>query len=46
MAFLTPFLHTGNLYQNEECSDIVLDVGGERFHAHKVILASRCEYFR
>ncbi|XP_067943709.1 BTB/POZ domain-containing protein 9-like [Watersipora subatra] len=36
----------GNLYQNEDCSDIVLVVGNETFAAHKVILASRCEYFR
>jgi len=36
----------GNLYQNEECSDIIIKVENEQFPAHKVILASRCEYFR
>ncbi|XP_050426400.1 BTB/POZ domain-containing protein 9-like [Adelges cooleyi] len=35
-----------NLYLNDSFSDIVLVVGEERLHAHRVILASRSSYFR
>lgn len=36
----------GQLYQNKEYSDVTLVVEGVEFHAHKVILAARSEYFR
>ena len=36
----------GQLYLNEDYSDIQLVVDGHTFHAHKVILAVRSEYFR
>ncbi|XP_071078772.1 BTB/POZ domain-containing protein 9-like [Haliotis cracherodii] len=36
----------GELVENEDYSDITLLVEGVRFHAHKVILAARSEYFR
>ncbi len=36
----------GVLFMNEDYSDIILCVEGQRFHAHKVILAARSEYFR
>ena len=36
----------GVLFMNEDYSDIILRVEDKRFHAHKVILASRSEYFR
>lgn len=38
--------HIGALYLNDEYSDVTLIVEGVRFHAHKVILAARSEYFR
>lgn len=38
--------HFGSLYLNEEYCDIVLKVDDQRFHAHKVILAARSDYFR
>lgn len=38
--------HIGALYLDSEYSDVVLLVEGELFHAHKVILGSRSEYFR
>lgn len=38
--------HIGALYLNDEYSDVVLTVDGQRFHGHKVILAARSEYFR
>lgn len=38
--------HIGSLYLNDSYSDIVLIVDGNQFHAHKVILAVRSEYFR
>lgn len=38
--------HIGGLYLNEDYSDIILKVDDQRFHAHKVILAARSEYFR
>ncbi|KAF2359514.1 BTB/POZ domain [Trinorchestia longiramus] len=36
----------GNLYLNSEFSDVVLVVDGQKFYAHRVILASRSNYFR
>lgn len=44
----TTFLsdHIGALYLNDEYSDVVLTVDGQRFCGHKVILAARSEYFR
>lgn len=44
MTFLSE--HIGALYLNDEYSDVVLSVDGQRFHGHKVILAARSEYFR
>ena len=38
--------HIGALYLNDEYSDVSLVVDGQRFNAHKVILAARSEYFR
>ncbi|KAJ4451557.1 BTB/POZ domain-containing protein 9 [Periplaneta americana] len=38
--------HIGALFLNDEYSDVVLTVDGQRFHGHKVILAARSEYFR
>ena len=38
--------HIGALYLNDEYSDVTLVVENHRFHAHKVILAARSEYFR
>ena len=35
-----------NLYLNEECSDVTLVVEGQKFPAHKVILAARSIYFK
>lgn len=34
------------LFKTKQFSDITLIVGGSYFLAHRVILASRCEYFR
>ncbi len=36
----------GALFMNEDYGDIVLKVEDKCFHAHKVILAARSEYFR
>lgn len=36
----------GHLFSNEEYSDITLVVESHKFHAHRVILAARCQYFR
>ena len=36
----------GALFMQESYSDITLVVDGQRFPAHKVILAARSEYFR
>lgn len=44
MTFLSD--HIGALYLNDEYSDVILTVDGQRFHGHKVILAARSEYFR
>jgi BTB/POZ domain-containing protein 9 len=38
--------HIGALFLNDEYSDVVLTLDGHKFHAHKVILAARSDYFR
>ncbi|KAL5708712.1 BTB/POZ and MATH domain-containing protein 4 [Ranunculus cassubicifolius] len=38
--------HFGMLLENEEGSDVVFDVSGEKFHAHKLVLAARSPVFR
>ncbi|RWR80395.1 BTB/POZ and MATH domain-containing protein 4 isoform X1 [Cinnamomum micranthum f. kanehirae] len=39
-------MHFGTLLENHEGSDITFDVGGERLHAHKLVLAARSPVFR
>lgn len=36
----------GMLLENMEGSDITFDVAGEKFHAHKLVLAARSPIFR
>jgi BTB/POZ domain-containing protein 9 len=36
----------GHLLMNETFSDVTLIVDGQRFPAHRVIMASRSDYFR
>ncbi|KAK3408360.1 hypothetical protein EUGRSUZ_J00615 [Eucalyptus grandis] len=38
--------HFGMLLENMEGSDITFDVWGEKFHAHKLVLAARSSVFR
>lgn len=38
--------HFGALLENMEGSDVTFDVGGEKFHAHKLVLAARSPVFR
>ncbi|KAJ0020263.1 hypothetical protein Pint_31570 [Pistacia integerrima] len=38
--------HFGMLLENMECSDVTFDVAGEKFHAHKLVLAARSPIFR
>ncbi|RLM84767.1 hypothetical protein C2845_PM04G03430 [Panicum miliaceum] len=38
--------HFGSLLGNQEGADVILNVGGERFHAHKLVLAARSHVFR
>lgn len=38
--------HFGMLLENMEGSDIAFDVSGEKFHAHKLVLAARSSVFR
>lgn len=38
--------HLGNLVTGEEYSDVTFLVEGKCFPAHRIILASRCQYFR
>lgn len=35
----------GMLLENEEGSDVIFDVSGEKFHAHKLVLATRSPVF-
>ena len=37
--------HFGLLLENEEFTDVTFSVGGERFHAHKLVLAARSTVF-
>lgn len=38
--------HFGMLLENTEGSDIIFDVAGEKFHAHKLVLAARSPMLR
>ena len=38
--------HFGMLLENMEGSDIIFNVSGETFHAHKLVLAARSPIFR
>ncbi|OIT08609.1 PREDICTED: BTB/POZ and MATH domain-containing protein 4-like [Nicotiana attenuata] len=38
--------HFGMLLENMEGSDVVFSVAGEKFHAHKLVLAARSSVFR
>ncbi|KAK6942058.1 BTB/POZ domain, partial [Dillenia turbinata] len=38
-------VHFGMLLENEDGSDVVFDVAGEKFHAHKLVLAARSPVF-
>lgn len=35
-----------DLYRSKEYTDVTFVVNGQRFPAHKVVLAARCTYFR
>ncbi|KAF3943459.1 hypothetical protein ACB098_09G133700 [Castanea mollissima] len=37
--------HFGMLLENKECSDVTFNVSGEKFHAHKLVLAARSPVF-
>lgn len=37
--------HFGVLLENEETADVVFDVSGEKFHAHKLVLTARSSVF-
>lgn len=37
--------HFGSLLDNEETSDVIFDVSGEKFHAHKLVLTARSTVF-
>lgn len=39
-------LHFGALLENQEASDVTFDVAGEKFHAHKLVLAARSPVFK
>jgi len=39
-------MHFGALLEKQEGSDIVFDVAGEKFHAHKLVLAARSTVFK
>ncbi|KAJ3670234.1 hypothetical protein LUZ60_010558 [Juncus effusus] len=43
----SPFLHddVGKLLQNKERSDVTFEVNGEKFHAHRLLLATRSPVF-
>jgi speckle-type POZ protein len=37
--------HFGSLLDNQEGADVILNVRGARFHAHKLVLAARSSVF-
>ena len=37
--------HFGMLLENKECSDVTFNVSGEKFYAHKLVLAARSPVF-
>jgi speckle-type POZ protein len=37
--------HLGNLFEDMKYSDVIFNIGGRRFPAHKIILAARSEVF-
>lgn len=37
--------HLGMLLENEECSDVTFTVSGQKFNAHKLVLAARSPVF-
>ncbi|XP_024447297.1 BTB/POZ and MATH domain-containing protein 4 isoform X2 [Populus trichocarpa] len=37
--------HFGMLLENEDCSDIIFSVQGQKFHAHKLVLVARSPVF-
>jgi len=39
-------MHFGALLEKQEGSDVVFNVAGEKFHAHKLVLAARSPVFR
>ncbi|XP_074562838.1 BTB/POZ and MATH domain-containing protein 4-like, partial [Curcuma longa] len=39
-------VHFGSLLDRQEGSDVVFDVSGEKFHAHKLVLAARSPVFK
>lgn len=39
-------MHFGALLDNQEGSDVIVHVSGEKFHAHKLVLAARSPVFR
>lgn len=39
-------LHFGMLLEKHETSDVIFDVAGEKFHAHKLVLAARSPIFK
>nr|XP_034577384.1 probable zinc metalloprotease EGY1, chloroplastic [Setaria viridis] len=38
--------HFGTLLDNQEGVDVIFSVAGEKFHAHKLVLAARSSFFR
>lgn len=39
-------MHFGALLDNQEASDVTFNVSGEKFHAHKLVLAARSPVFK
>lgn len=44
--YSTYIQHMRSMVDNEQFSDIVFLIDGDKIHAHKSILAARCEYFQ
>jgi speckle-type POZ protein len=38
--------HFGSLLDTREGADVIFSVAGEKFHAHKLVLAARSSFFR